>query len=318
MDVTQLNALVIKNDINNRLNKALKCFKEGLVLDIKSIVDKEYDALDIYGKVMSESDISIYNTNLSFDIKKGDLIYTECSCSDFKKNCDFNSTYICKHIGATFYKFEEAVIDKKKVKNELENIDDKEIDYSEVILNEVEKITTNKKEKVNLKINLSKKAISKNNFYYELDLKIGIKKFYVVKSIVDLINAKKNNAIVSYGKEFKYNPVIHYFSEEDEKILDFIEEYVSLNEPFKGVYAAEKITNNIFGGNKTLFIPQSSLRRFLENIKDDNILLTENEKSKEVIILKEDLPIKFNIKEENNEIKISSNEDIPKSITYKL
>lgn len=191
MDVTQLNALVIKNDINNRLNKALKCFKEGLVLDIKSIVDKEYDALDIYGKVMSESDISIYNTNLSFDIKKGDLIYTECSCSDFKKNCDFNSTYICKHIGATFYKFEEAVIDKKKVKNELENIDDKEMDYSEVILNEVEKITTNKKEKVNLKINLSKKAISKNNFYYELDLKIGIKKFYVVKSIVDLINAKK-------------------------------------------------------------------------------------------------------------------------------
>lgn len=317
MDVTQLNALVIKNDINNRLNKALKYFREGLVLDIKSIVDKEYDALDIYGKVMSESDISIYNTNLSFDIKKGDLIYTECSCSDFKKNCDFNSTYICKHIGATFYKFEEAVIDKKKVKNELENIDDKEIDYSEVILNEVEKITTNKKEKVNLKINLSKKAISKNNFYYELDLKIGIKKFYVVKSIVDLINAKKNNAIVSYGKEFKYNPVIHYFSEEDEKILDFIEEYVSLNEPFKGVYAAEKITNNIFGGNKTLFIPQSSLRRFLENIKDDNILLTENEKSKEVIILKEDLPIKFNIKEENNEIKISSNEDIPKSMTYK-
>ena len=131
-------------------------------------------------------------------------------------------------------------------------------------------------------------------------MKIGIKKFYVVKSIVDLINAKKNNVIVSYGKEFKYNPVIHYFSEEDEKILDFIEEYVSLNEPFKGIYAAEKITNNIFGGNKTLFIPQSSLRRFLENIKDGNILLTENEKSKEVIILKEDLPIKFNIKEENN------------------
>ena len=75
MDVTQLNALVIKNDINNRLNKALKCFKEGLVLDIKSIVDKEYDALDIYGKVMSESDISIYNTNLSFDIKNKILYF---------------------------------------------------------------------------------------------------------------------------------------------------------------------------------------------------------------------------------------------------
>lgn len=317
MDVTKLNALIIKNDVNNRLNKGVRCFKDGLVLDIKSIVDKEYGALDIYGKVISGSDIIIYNTNLSFDIKKGDLIYTECSCSDFKNNCDFNSTYICKHIGATFLKFEEIVVNNKKEKSESENIYNKEVDYSQIILNEIEEITSNKKEKVNLKINISKKTTNKDNFYYELDLKIGIKKYYVVKSIVDLINARKNNAILSYGKEFKYNPMINYFSDNDERILDFIEEYVSLNEAFKGVYVAEKITNNIFGGNKTLFIPQSSLRRLLNNIKYDSILFTENDKSEEVTILREDLPLKFNLKEENNEIKLSSNEYIPKPMTYK-
>ena len=87
MNVTQLNALILKKDSNNRLYRGMKCFKEGLVLDIKSIADKEYGSLDIYGKVMSENDLNVYNTNLSFDLKKNELIYTECNCVDFENNC---------------------------------------------------------------------------------------------------------------------------------------------------------------------------------------------------------------------------------------
>ncbi len=319
MDVTQLNTLIIKKDTNNRLNKGMRCYKEGLVLDVKSIADREYGALDIYGKVMSENDINVYSTNLSFDIKKGDLIYTECNCIDFENNCDFNSTYICKHIGATFYKFVEAVEEKIKIKNNsFESIrEDKEIDYSEVILKEIDRIISYKKEKVNLKINISKKSLSKSKFYYELDLKIGTKRYYVVKNISDLINARKNNIILSYGKEFKYNPRIHYFSEDNERVLNFIEEYVSLNEPFEKEYSVQRITNNVFGSNKTLFIPQSALRRFLNNIKSESISFTYDDLIEEVSILRQDLPIKFNIKEENNEIKLCSSTEIPKPITYK-
>ena len=319
MDVTQLYTLIIKKDINNRLHKGMRCYKEGLVLDVKSMADREYGSLDIYGKIMSESDISVYNTNLSFDIKKGDLIYTECNCRDFENNCDFNSTYICKHIAATFYKFAEAVEEKKKLKNDsLRNTNkNEEVDYSEVILNEIDKVIKNKRERVNLKINISKKSVSRNSFYYELDLKIGVKRYYVVKNIIDLINAKKNNKILSYGKEFKYDPTIHYFSDDDERVLNFIEEYVSLNEAFEKEYSVQRITNNVFGSNKTLFIPQSALRRFLNNIKDESISLTEDELSEEVEILREDLPIKFSIKEENNEIKLSSTAELPKPMTYK-
>lgn len=319
MDVTQLNNLIIKKDTNNRLNKGMRCYKEGLVLDVKSIADREYGALDIYGKVMSENDINVYSTNLSFDIKKGDLIYTECNCIDFENNCDFNSTYICKHIGATFYKFVEAVEEKIKIKNNsFESIrEDKEIDYSEVILKEIDRIISDKKEKVNLKINISKKSLSKSKFYYELDLKIGTKRYYVVKNISDLINARKNNIILSYGKEFKYDPRIHYFSEDNERVLNFIEEYVSLNEPFEKEYSVQRITNNVFGSNKTLFIPQSALRRFLNNIKSESISFTYDDLIEEVSILRQDLPIKFNIKEENNEIKLCSSTEIPKPITYK-
>ena len=39
---------IIKKDSNNRLYRGLRCFKDDLVLEIKSIVDEEYDSLDIY------------------------------------------------------------------------------------------------------------------------------------------------------------------------------------------------------------------------------------------------------------------------------
>ena len=208
MNTAQLNTLVIKRDVNNRLHKGMRCYEEGLVLDVKSLVDKEYGSLDIYGKVMSQSDISIYNTNLSFDIKNNELIYTECNCNDFESNCDFNSTYICKHIGATFYKFEEAVEEKRKIKENNYNIEvnnEKEVDYSEVVLKEIDNIISHKKEKVNLQINLTKKNLNKYEYFYELDLKVGLKKYYVVKNIAELSNARRNNRTVYYGKEFKYD-----------------------------------------------------------------------------------------------------------------
>lgn len=319
MNIAQLNTLIIKKDTNNRLHRGLRCYKDDLVLDIKSIADRDYGSLDIYGKVMSESDISIYNTNLSFDLKSNSLIYTECNCVDFENNCDFNSTYICKHIGATFYKFSEAVEDKIKSKDDKHNkvVNSLDTDYSELLLRELNKITSNDNEKANLQVNITKKEIARDKFYYELDLKIGIKKYYVVKNIAELINARKFKKTISYGKEFVYNPEVHYFSEEDNKILNFIEEYVSLNEPFEKEYSVHRVTNNIFGNNKTLFIPQSALRRFLNNLSNKNITFTYNITTLNLEVVKEDLPLIFNVNEENDEIKLSSNSEMPKAMTYK-
>ena len=187
MNITQLNALIIKKDSNNRLYRGLRCFKNDLVLEIKSIVDEEYDSLDIYGKVMSESDFNLYNTNLSFDLKNNELIYTECNCADFGENCDFNSTYICKHIGATFYKFQEEVEERSnnKSKKYIRTLYDSN-DYSEILLRTINKNNISDKEKASLQINLTQRDVNRDKYYYEIDLKIGIKKYYVVKNILIL------------------------------------------------------------------------------------------------------------------------------------
>ncbi|MEN8075571.1 DEAD/DEAH box helicase [Clostridioides difficile] len=318
MNIVQLNTLIVKKDTNNRLCKGMRCYKDDLVLDVKSIVDRDYGSLDIYGKVMSESDINVYNTNLSFDIKNNDLIYTECNCIDFQNNCDFNSTYICKHIGSTFYKFAEVVEEKVKSKEDNKKITSfDELDYSEVLLREINKFVNNNKEKANLQVNIAKNEIARDRFYYEIDLKIGTKKYYVVKNIAELINARKNKKTISYGKEFKYDPDIHYFSNEDEGVLNFIEEYVSLNEPFEKEYSVHRVTNSVFGNNKTLFLPQSALRRFLNNINSKHVTFTNNIETLDLEVLEEDLPIKFNIREENGEIKLYEDKELPKSMTYK-
>ena len=318
MNITQLNALIIKKDSNNRLYRGLRCFKDDLVLEIKSIVDEEYDSLDIYGKVMSESDFNLYNTNLSFDLKNNELIYTECNCADFGENCDFNSTYICKHIGATFYKFQEEVKERSnnKSKKYIRTLYDSN-DYSEILLRTINKNNISDKEKASLQINLTQRDVNRDKYYYEIDLKIGIKKYYVVKNIAELIEARKFGKLLKYGKEFTYDPNVHYFSEEDEDILNFIEEYISLNEPFERSFSVQRITKNVFGNNKTLFIPQAALRRFFDNINDKTIMFTQGLNSIYAEVYKEDLPIEFNINEEDGEIKISSNEDMPIKLTYK-
>lgn len=45
---------------------------------------------------------------------------------------------------------------------------------------------------------------------------------YVLKSLKDFSNSKLNNTILSYGKNFTYDPNIHYFSNIDEPIVDII------------------------------------------------------------------------------------------------
>lgn len=322
MNIAQLNTIMIKNDANNRLKKGMRCYKENLVLDIKSIVDKEYESLDIYGKVMSESDIDVYNTNISFDLKNSTLIYTECSCEDFKKNCDFSSTYICKHIGASFYRFMEAVEDKIKLKKEEKYIVEKKnieenVDYSEVLLKLLDDKNNNEKEKVNIQVNIERKEYRREKFYYEADFKIGVKKLYVVKSIFDFIEARKNKKSLEYGKEFIYNPDIHYFSEEDEELLNFVEEYVAFNETFQNEYQVHRVTNNTFGKGKTILISQSALKRFLSYFKNRTLTLNDGKEIKTVEVKKENLPIEFNVNEKNGDINITSNEDIPKALTYK-
>lgn len=324
MNIREFNALMIKNDANNRLSKGKLCHSEGLVIEVKSKVDSQYDSLDIYGKVMSQNDIGVYDTNISIDLKNQALIYTECQCLDFKGNIDFNSNYICKHTAATFFRFIELLERKIREESEQNNKLNKEsefrkveIDYADVLLKELEKANNNEIEKINLEINLSRKSYFRGNEFYEADFRIGNKKTYVLKSIAEFIDARSLGKKLTYGKGFTFNPEIHYFSYEDERIIDFMEEYAGLNEALENSFTIHRHSSNSIAKNKTLLIPQQALRRFLTCAKHKVINFDDKDATYNVIVREDELPISFSLENGKEGIQLSMDRDTPEPITLK-
>ena len=48
---------------------------------------------------------------------------------------------------------------------------------------------------------------------------------YVLKNLKDFSFAMTNNDLLEYGKNFIYNPNIHYFDSIDEELVDIIEDF---------------------------------------------------------------------------------------------
>lgn len=57
-----------------------------------------------------------------------------------------------------------------------------------------------------------------------LSLKVGDKRLYVVKNIKQFIESIINEETLDFGKNFTFDPNIHYFKEEDRLIIDLLRE----------------------------------------------------------------------------------------------
>lgn len=324
MNIREFNALMIKNDTNNRLSKGKICHSEGLVIQVKSKVDSLYDSLDIYGKVMSQNDIGVYDTNISIDLKNQALIYTECQCLDYKGGIDFNSNYICKHIAATFIRFIELLERRLREESEQNNKANKEsefikpeIDYADLLLKELQKYDNTEMEKINLEVNLSRKSYFRGSEFYEADFRIGNKKTYVLKSISEFINARSMGSKLTYGKDFTFNPEVHYFSDEDERIIEFMEEYAGLNEALENSFTIHRHSSNSIAKNKTLLIPQQALRRFLTCAKHKIINFDDRDSTYNAIVKEFELPLSFILENGREGIRLSMDREIPEPVTLK-
>lgn len=323
LNIRDLNNLMIMNDTKNRLPRGKRYVNEGLVHQVRSMVDTQYNALDIYGKVISQETREMYDTNISIDLSGHALIYTECSCEDFIKNSDFNSKYICKHVAATFYRFIDVLEEKIKEENEnggnknIAQVKRSDIDYSELLLKELKEQSGENKEKLDLEVTLEKKSYFRGEAFFEASFKIGNGRPYVMKNVPEFVKARIRDEKLVYGKSFTYDPRIHYFSEEDERIVEFIEEYAGLNDALDKSLSYGRAQSGPIAKNKSLIIPQQSLRRFLECASHKEINFIEKEEPIKIQIVKGDLPLAFKVEENDEGISLSGNENMPKALNYK-
>ena len=216
MKVDNLHELIREATDNNR-------YRRGEELLIKNKISDAYftmedGIIDIHGTVSSKDEYYKYNAKLGFNSRSERLTTMSCDCMDFY-NSRFSSEYlICKHIVALGLFFEECNRGK-----DTENIqDEREKEYGNNLIGKLELHKT-REELVDLEV-----YICERNGRFEGEMKIGTSQMYVVKSIKKLIEAIEEDDIIEYGKNFTFDGSRHYFSEKDNEILDYFEEYVEL------------------------------------------------------------------------------------------
>ncbi len=209
------------------------------------------------------------------------------------------------------YKFYDLAI--KSLKDKANKKEEKsETMVGNTILNEITKYK-NLKEKLNISIKLD--HINNDSLdHYEAQFKIGKSSMYSINSLEDFIYGRIQESKVFINNELVYNPKIHYFSQEDEKVIKFIEECVLINkEIFKGHI---NLPFQIVNGRKIMILP-STLERFLEIIQHKTIKFKYEYIDYNTKIIHKDLPISFTLKEKEQNFILTTKKQFPIPLTSK-
>ncbi|MGL5574727.1 MAG: DEAD/DEAH box helicase, partial [Sarcina sp.] len=171
---------------------------------------------------------------------------------------------------------------------------------------EIFKESRSKRELTNLEMFMEIDRRSINSFF-EVSLKIGQEKLYVVKDILEFLECRKEERDYTLGKQFTYNIKTKYFSEENERLLNILENKILSLDRLKVSYGARGIRSVGVKG-KVIRLPLEALASFLKEVEftQFNLILSgevfENRRARV-----KDLPLEFILKYED-EIEIIAKE----------
>lgn len=301
MDFKQIQDLIKSKTDQSRWIRGIKYFNKKLVDYVTFNIDE--DTITFEGICESEYYNEVYPSSISINTKELKIVKARCSCEDFRSRNKGNRLFICKHLAATsiyglqLAKREHAtsLVSQIKEKDPIIKIP---TDPNKQLLFHFD---DSKRELVNLEVNIT---IEYNKIY--ADFKIGQDKMYVLKSLRDFACAKCNNYTLEYGKNFTYNPNIHYFYPEDENLIDIIENYGNNLASYLSV-----------SNPKMMYIGKSEFKILLETLKNKAFTLNFNSEQYSPKIIKDVLPVSFDVKNDDGKIKLVSNEDLPIPLTDK-
>lgn len=269
--------IVTIEDITNVVG--IDNYIKSLTLDSKKL---EYDYflikyknIDLYFKYEDKVIIITVNKNLS-------ILETKCSCHE--------DTSYCPHITlAVIYLFEHEDF-VKEIVSELNN------SYDEEFNNKLFNLYDNNKTKINLDVFL--KQI--NNDSYELILKIGLDKKYSLKKQLNEFLEVYNNKLgeVVIGQNFVYEYDKYYFSEDDKKILDFVNVYVDSQNTDHNYY-----TYYSYSGLKTIKLTNSSLMNFMKILNNREFTIQKSLYEYKFNGIETNFPFKMHFNKQNSNIR---------------
>lgn len=250
------------------------------------------DSYNIYGKIKDDK-LKEYNPHLRFNLKNGKVTLAKCECHEEKYDEDLGRMVICEHLVAIILTFFDK-IKKQSNKDNIENVKKETVKY---ILDE-----KSNKELLDIDVVLNE-VKDKNGDYFEANFFIGSKIKYLV-NIKEFISnyIKKENFYIAKGFIYSYKK--YYFNEDDEELIEFLEEYLS-------ICRLELNTGNI------KIFPQN-IRRFLSFIQKKKIKFKYNYQNYLCDIKTTDLPISFTFKKIKEDYVLSTKKVFPIPLNKKM
>lgn len=256
-----------------------RLYQNKLVSDIKG---KKIESIyHIYGKVKDEKIDKYYNVHIKVDLRNKKMAGGNCSCEDYIENKNLHRDFKCKHMMAVAYKFYMLAKKDKKKKGTKEPI---------------------KIEKIQVRIEPRLKAIKENGIEkYIAEFWIGDNSLALMKSINEFIYCMENKRFLSLNDNFVYNPHKHILNEEAEKIISYINKKISSKDSKE-----KRIIGRYFE------IKAQDLKEFLMLLENNkSIFFNYDYVNYKAEVIKEMLPIHFNIKIKEEKISVTTTNKMP-------
>lgn len=287
MDLKKLldNVLALGSNISIREGKGI--YKNKLVSNLSS--KKINDVYHIYSRVLEEDNSKVHNCHIKYNFESDKVIGATCTCSIYEEFSKHKHNYICKHIVASiFYFYIVAKSKLKKISKENPKVSKKEYSSSNV-------------EKKILNLDLDIKV--NENRTFDIQIKIGEKFTYLIPKLSEFLKCKELKSHLRINGDFLYNSNTMKFSDEDERILEYISLHLNNSENFKIV------------DGKILRIDEIYIEEILKLVSNNKkVKLSYNYINYESYILNEDLPLSFTVKLDMEKVILTTKKKLPISL----
>ena len=258
--------------------------------------------------------------NVYIKVSEGEVENLSCVCDEYK-----TSYCACMHIIAAFKEFisnpeyvKIFIGNQEEAKMQIPEKEDNPENYrvfNQLVkefysLAEDEEENNNKKQ-VEGTIHIEPRIISsKFNNSLKLEIKIGEKQFYKVKSLPEFYDRFQNQEKYRYGAKLEFVHTPEMFVEEDRKLLDFILKYAEIIK-----YANESSTGYDYYtkrlGEDSILISNTGLDELFDALINKTVVFENQYSADEVHFIDKEPEINFNLEEVNiRENKVTTDIDI--------
>lgn len=172
-----------------------------------------------------ESDRNYRFFSVTIETCNHNIVSTSCTCNESDDGRP------CRHIAACLIFYRDEIF--AMTPEELRMVVSKKI--LDEFYDKAQESTVKLKKQLNLEVELD---FLKDECKALVKLKLGETKLYNLNnkmvSFMDAYKFKKNSVV--FGKDFTYNPNVHFFSKDDEAIIKFLEKYKFGNYGYSGKF----------------------------------------------------------------------------------